>query len=101
MNPSSKQSQAKKLIERYFYQLTTGCGRPDCKNESCYSSGLVDKLTANQAAIKAIQLYVEEAKICDVDVASEDTRLISPSPSASSSKAMLQDVEMTEETAKW
>lgn len=36
-----KRAAAKKLIERYFYQLTDGCGNPDCDNKYCASSGEV------------------------------------------------------------
>ncbi|XP_070503440.1 ubiquitin-protein ligase E3A [Chironomus tepperi] len=63
---NSKQTQAKKLIEKYFFQITVGCGNADCKNKYCLSSGHLEKsLTPNQAAVKAIQLYVEEAKLCE------------------------------------
>lgn len=34
-----KRAAAKKLIERYFYQLTDGCGNPHCDNQHCASSG--------------------------------------------------------------
>lgn len=77
---ASKQSQARKLIEKYFFQLTKGCGKMDCSNKYCASSGLVDKLTGNQAAIKSLQLYGEHAKLCEI---------ISPNNST-------KDVEMTE-----
>lgn len=36
-----KRTAAKKLIERYFYQLTDGCGNPSCDNKYCASSGEV------------------------------------------------------------
>lgn len=36
-----KRAAAKKLIERYFYQLVEGCGDPNCSNEYCASSGKV------------------------------------------------------------
>lgn len=36
-----KRAAAKKLIERYFYQLTDGCGNPHCDNQHCASSGKV------------------------------------------------------------
>lgn len=42
--PSSelmKRASAKRLIERYFYMLTDGCGNPNCDNEHCVSSGKV------------------------------------------------------------
>lgn len=70
----NKQIQAKKLIEKYFYQLTSGCSNEKCGNKNCFSSGLLDKsLTPNQAAIKAIQLYVEEAELCE-NVQNNDMR---------------------------
>lgn len=36
-----KRAAARRLIERYFYQLTDGCGNPACDNEYCASSGEV------------------------------------------------------------
>lgn len=36
-----KRAAAKKLIERYFYQLTEGCGNPTCDNKYCASSAEV------------------------------------------------------------
>lgn len=61
-----KRAAAKKLIERYFYQLLDGCGNTECKNKNCASSGEVRNLTPDQAAAKALQLYSEDAKLCDV-----------------------------------
>ncbi|XP_020293202.1 ubiquitin-protein ligase E3A isoform X1 [Pseudomyrmex gracilis] len=60
-----KRAAAKKLIERYFYQLTDGCGNPYCDNQYCASSGKVTNLTPNQAAAQAIQLFSQEARLCD------------------------------------
>lgn len=40
-----KRAAAKKLIERYFYQLTDGCGNTSCENENCASSGKVSRHT--------------------------------------------------------
>lgn len=60
-----KRVHAKQLIEKYFYQLTDGCGNPNCTNRNCASSGIMDSLTPNQAAAKAIQLFSEEAPLCD------------------------------------
>lgn len=92
MDPSqeSKKTQARKLIEKYFFQLTVGCGKSECKNNYCASSGLVDKLTGNQAAIKSLQLYTEQAKLCERIVPSSSTTM---SP-------VIKDVEMTEAPAK-
>jgi ubiquitin-protein ligase E3 A len=36
-----KRAAAKKLIERYFYQLIDGCGNSNCDNDYCASSGKV------------------------------------------------------------
>ncbi|KAJ9588949.1 hypothetical protein L9F63_017744 [Diploptera punctata] len=60
-----KRAAAKKLIERYFYQLIDGCGNSNCDNDYCASSGKVRNLTPNQAAAQAIQLFSQEAKLCD------------------------------------
>ncbi|XP_066585682.1 ubiquitin-protein ligase E3A [Prorops nasuta] len=66
-SPSSdmKRAAAKKLIELYFYQLTKGCGNPQCDNQNCASSGKITNLTPNQAAAQAIQLFSQEARLCD------------------------------------
>lgn len=90
MEPSqeNKHIQARKQIEKYFFQLTNGCGRSGCKNNFCASSGQVEKLTGNQAAIKSLQLYVEQAKLCEIT---------SPSSSAT---LVIKDVEMTELSVK-
>jgi ubiquitin-protein ligase E3 A len=84
----NKHTQARKQIEKYFFQLTNGCGRSDCKNSYCASSGQVEKLTGNQAAIKSLQLYVEKARLCEVT---------SPGSSAT---PVIKDVEMTEVSVK-
>ncbi|XP_055535236.1 ubiquitin-protein ligase E3A isoform X1 [Wyeomyia smithii] len=60
-----KRASAKKLIERYFYQLVDGCGNPKCNNKYCASSGKVEKLSPNAAAARAIQLFTQEAELCD------------------------------------
>lgn len=90
MEPSqeNKHIQARKQIEKYFFQLTNGCGRSDCKNNVCASSGQVEKLTGNQAAIKSLQLYIEQAKLCEIS-----------SPSCSATRE-IKDVEMKELSMK-
>ncbi|XP_055626355.1 ubiquitin-protein ligase E3A [Toxorhynchites rutilus septentrionalis] len=60
-----KRASARKLIERYFYQLVDGCGNTKCNNKHCASSGKVEKLTPNAAAARAIQLFTQEAELCD------------------------------------
>lgn len=36
-----KRATVKERIEKYFYQLTDGCGNDGCSNENCASSGKV------------------------------------------------------------
>jgi len=56
---------AKKLIERYFRQLTEGCGNSNCRNEYCASSGDFQPLDKNAAAARALELFKVNAKLCD------------------------------------
>lgn len=107
-----KQQEAKKIIEKYFHQLTVGCGTIDCKNQYCLSSGLVDRsLTPNQAAVKAIQLYSSEAKLCEnirddnnvINQKTDTNNKPQQGPSCSSNKKIAiseDDVEMTETDGK-
>ncbi|XP_037810673.1 ubiquitin-protein ligase E3A isoform X2 [Lucilia sericata] len=60
-----KRSAVKELIERYFYQLQRGCGNPQCSNKNCASSGQVAPMTPNEIAAKAIQLFSQDAKLCE------------------------------------
>lgn len=60
-----KRSAVKELIERYFYQLQRGCGNPKCTNVNCASSGKVAAMTPNEIAAKAIQLFSQDAKLCE------------------------------------
>ncbi|XP_048526235.1 ubiquitin-protein ligase E3A isoform X2 [Dendroctonus ponderosae] len=60
-----KRAAAKKLIERYFYQLTEGCGNPTCTNKDCASSGEFIAMSPNDAAGHALKLFSQEAKLCE------------------------------------
>uniref|UniRef100_A0A1Y1KR63 Ubiquitin-protein ligase E3A n=2 Tax=Photinus pyralis TaxID=7054 RepID=A0A1Y1KR63_PHOPY len=60
-----KRAAFRKLIERYFYQLTEGCGNPTCNNKYCASSAEFKPLSANQAAALAINLFSQEAQLCE------------------------------------
>ncbi|KAF5298616.1 hypothetical protein FQR65_LT09712 [Abscondita terminalis] len=60
-----KRAAVRKLIERYFYQLTEGCGNPTCDNKHCASSAEFERLTANQAAALAIHLFSQDARLCE------------------------------------
>lgn len=48
---SEKRVAAQQLIERYYYQLTQGCGDDSCTNEHCASSRKAP-LSPNQAAVQ-------------------------------------------------
>lgn len=60
-----KRAHARQLIERYFYQLSNGCGRIDCLNKNCASNNDFETVTPNEAAARAIQLFSEDAQLCD------------------------------------
>lgn len=72
---NKKQLQAKQLIERYFHQLTVGCGLTDCKNGNCASNKEFTAITPNQAAARAIKLFSEDAAFCNT--ISDETESIS------------------------
>ncbi|XP_050691382.1 ubiquitin-protein ligase E3A-like isoform X2 [Eriocheir sinensis] len=57
---------AAQLIEKYYFQLTNGCGNPHCDNPNCASSGKVGPVTSNEAAGKALQLCAARARLCEV-----------------------------------
>lgn len=77
-----KRAHAKQLIERYFYQLSTGCGNPYCINKNCASSGQFEALTPNQAAARAIQLFSEDAKLCNDFTSNKSVRITDETDSA-------------------
>jgi len=62
-----KRSAAKELIERYYYQLTVGCGEADCTNECCASSSCfrLQGLDSNAAAAHALELFKSRSPLCD------------------------------------
>lgn len=62
---NSKRHAVKELIERYYYQLTEGCGREGCSNDNCASSGRLPHLSPNEAAARALQLMMSKATLCD------------------------------------
>ncbi|XP_036834954.1 ubiquitin-protein ligase E3A isoform X1 [Oncorhynchus mykiss] len=76
-----KRAAAKHLIERYFRQLTEGCGNGACTNELCASCLGFQPLDHNAAAIRALELYKINTKLCDLhpsaafpDNSAEDTQ---------------------------
>ncbi|XP_031158223.1 ubiquitin-protein ligase E3A-like [Sander lucioperca] len=60
-----KRAAAKHLIERYYHQLTEGCGNESCSNSWCASSVGFNRMDNNAAAVKALELYKVNAKLCD------------------------------------
>lgn len=68
-----KRAAAKQLIERYYYQLTDGCGGNNCGNVYCASSQkfCYPELSRNQAAVRALQLFKEKATLCGGGAASK------------------------------
>ncbi|XP_036327524.1 putative protein TPRXL [Rhagoletis pomonella] len=84
-NPDMKRSAVKELIERYFYQLQRGCGNPKCSNENCASSGQVAPMNPNEIAARAIQLFSQDAKLCDYSQPPKVPRTQNDSPSSSHS----------------
>ncbi|XP_061636439.1 ubiquitin-protein ligase E3A isoform X2 [Phyllopteryx taeniolatus] len=68
-------SAAKNLIERYFRQLTDGCGNDDCDNEFCASRRRFRPLDKNAAAVRALELYKVNAKLCDLKTSRTESDL--------------------------
>ncbi|GAB1608841.1 ubiquitin-protein ligase E3A-like, partial [Argonauta hians] len=62
-----KRAAAKRLIERYYYQLTDGCGDNDCRNGNCAScSAFVYKnCSRNELAVHALHLFKQKARLCE------------------------------------
>ena len=65
-----KRAAAKKLIERYYIQLTSGCGEAHCGNDLCASSECFrySGLDSNAAAAKALELFQSRSRLCDETV---------------------------------
>lgn len=59
-----KRAAAKKLIERYFYQLIDGCGNSNCDNEYCASSGKVRFVLVLVAENNGMLCYMCTFLIC-------------------------------------
>ncbi|XP_020487538.1 ubiquitin-protein ligase E3A isoform X1 [Labrus bergylta] len=64
---------AKHLIERYFRQLTEGCGNGACTNEFCASCCDFQPLDNNSAAAKALELFKINAKLCNPHPSKKDS----------------------------
>ena len=53
-----KRVSTKRIIERYYYMLTDGCGNPNCDNDNCVSSGKVGRLSQFEYLEKVFLEYV-------------------------------------------
>lgn len=73
---ADKRKNAQKLIERYYYQLTVGCGQV-CGNPHCASS--VPPPSPNEAAARALHLFKTRALLCNSR--NEDEEAMDTSPS--------------------
>lgn len=62
---SKRTAVAKQRIQQFYFQLTDGCGRPNCSNPDCASNPNSIKLTSNDAAAKAILLFNNKKSLCD------------------------------------
>ncbi|XP_067453856.1 ubiquitin-protein ligase E3A isoform X1 [Thunnus thynnus] len=73
---------AKHLIERYFRQLTEGCGNGNCTNEFCASCCDFQPLDNNSAAVKALELFKINAKLCDPHPSKRESDTLHPDSGA-------------------
>ncbi|KAH8357498.1 hypothetical protein KR200_000145, partial [Drosophila serrata] len=87
--PEMKRSAVRSLIQRYFHQLQSGCGNAHCTNDNCASSGKVAPMTPNEVAAKALQLFSQDAQLCEATASPssspQDVDMLSPNDTSSSS----------------
>ncbi|CAF0831634.1 unnamed protein product [Brachionus calyciflorus] len=62
---NERKKKAKEIIEKFFRQLTQGCGRENCTNSNCASNPNFQRVSINQAAALAIQLAQKKATLCE------------------------------------
>ena len=60
---SRKKLLFQNLLERYYHQVTNGCGKENCKNKSCAQNRSTPVGNDEGAAI-ALQLFRERANLC-------------------------------------
>ncbi|KAH8411191.1 hypothetical protein KR222_010053, partial [Zaprionus bogoriensis] len=91
--PEMKRSAVRSLIQRYFHQLQSGCGNAHCTNTNCASSGKVAPMTPNEVAARALQLFSQDAQLCEKPATTtpsssqQDVDMLSPHDSSSSSSS--------------
>ena len=71
----SRRVNSELLIKKYFQQLTSGCGRPNCSNKQCVSGGF-NALPCNQAAAMAIKFLFEKAQICENNIGNKKSFIV-------------------------
>ncbi|XP_056132786.1 ubiquitin-protein ligase E3A [Lampris incognitus] len=76
-----KRAAAKHLIERYFRQLTKGCGNGNCTNLFCASCCDFQPVDNNSAAVKALELYKINAKLCHPNPSKNEYTAVDPDSS--------------------
>lgn len=79
-----KRAAAKHLIERYFRQLTDGCGNGACTNEFCASCRAFQPLDSNMAAARALELFKINAKLCNLHPDKREPEATAPALSETS-----------------
>lgn len=79
-----KRAAAKHLIERYFRQLTDGCGNGACTNEFCASCRAFQPLDSNTAAARALELFKINAKLCNLHPGKREAETVAPALSETS-----------------
>lgn len=79
-----KRAAAKHLIERYFRQLTDGCGNGACTNEFCASCHAFQPLDSNLAAARALELFKINAKLCNLHPGKREPEAAAPALSETS-----------------
>lgn len=82
-----KRAAAKHLIERYYHQLTEGCGNESCPSSWCASTVGFSRMDNNAAAVKALELYKVNAKLCDPHPSKKGTASVYLESSAHSNSA--------------
>ncbi|XP_045036552.1 ubiquitin-protein ligase E3A isoform X2 [Daphnia magna] len=83
-----KRVAAGQLIKRYYFQLTEGCGDPNCNNENCASSKKIQALSPNQAAAQALDLFARKGRLCVGTNKNELPNTLFPEITSASSSAL-------------
>lgn len=93
------------MIERYYFQLTDGCGNQSCKNENCASCQKAPKLDPDEAAARAIQLFKSKAKLCvppcpEIDHSDDNYRMDMPNGTSDIASSNMAQTENFQNSSK-